>query len=184
MLADRATCFAALLARTRDYDGRLYAGFRATGIYCRPVCPSRPPKPENCRFYLTAAEVVAASFRDCKRCRPDAASGSPAWSGADARVSRSLTPIDAGAASSKAIGDRLGPSERQVRQLFARHVEVPLVVIAQAQRLAAAVIPIDAGVLPLDEVAPTSSFGTISRFNEAFGAVLGEIPGARRRRAD
>lgn len=55
--------------------------------------------------------------------------------------------------------------------------------IAQAQRLAAAVALIDAGVLPLGEVAFASGFGSVRRFNEAFAAVHGETPGVRRRRA-
>ncbi len=49
----------------------LYA-VTTTGIYCRPSCPSRPPKPENVRFFADAATAEAAGFRACKRCRPAA----------------------------------------------------------------------------------------------------------------
>ena len=182
MLPDHATCYAALLARDRAFDGRFYTGVRTTGIYCRPVCAARPPKPNNCSFYPTAAEAVAAGFRACKRCRPDAVPGSPAWAGSAASVRRALALIDSGAPIGEALGDKLGLSERQVRRLFARHVGAPPVAVAQAQRLAAAVTLIDAGALPLGEVALASGFGSVRRFNEAFAAVHGEAPGARRRR--
>lgn len=182
MLPDHATCYAALLARDRGYDGQFFTGVRTTGIYCRPVCPARPPKLANCSFYLTAAEAVAAGFRACKRCRPDAAPGSPAWTGSAASVRRALHLIDAGAPTGAALGDKLGLGERQVRRLFARHIGASPVVIAQAQRLAAAVTLIDAGVLPLGEVALASGFGSVRRFNEAFAAVHGDTPGSRRRR--
>ncbi|PPE77577.1 hypothetical protein C3941_22785 [Kaistia algarum] len=48
---------------------RLY-GVVTTGIYCRPDCPSRPPKPENVRFFASGVEAEAAGLRACKRCRP------------------------------------------------------------------------------------------------------------------
>lgn len=49
---------------------RLY-GVVTTGIYCRPDCPSRPPKAENLRFYADPAAAMAAGLRPCKRCRPE-----------------------------------------------------------------------------------------------------------------
>ena len=50
-----------------------------TGIYCRPSCPVVPPKPENMRFFPSAAAAQQGGFRACKRCRPDASPGSPEW---------------------------------------------------------------------------------------------------------
>ncbi len=53
-------------------DARFYA-VTTTGIYCRPACPSRPPKPENLRFFAAVAAAEVAGFRACKRCRPSEA---------------------------------------------------------------------------------------------------------------
>jgi AraC family transcriptional regulator of adaptative response / DNA-3-methyladenine glycosylase II len=47
----------------------------STGIYCRPGCPARAPKPENVRPFATGAEAREAGFRACRRCRPDAGPG-------------------------------------------------------------------------------------------------------------
>ncbi len=59
--------------RDATFDGALFYGVVTTGIYCRPGCPSRRPKPENVRFFADTASARRAGLRACKRCRPDAA---------------------------------------------------------------------------------------------------------------
>lgn len=44
---------------------------RTTGIYCRPSCPARAPKPENVILFASTDAARKAGFRACKRCRPD-----------------------------------------------------------------------------------------------------------------
>lgn len=62
------------------YDGLFFTAVTTTGIYCRPSCSARKPKPQNIRFYRSAGEARSAGYRSCKRCRPDDAGGShPAW---------------------------------------------------------------------------------------------------------
>jgi len=57
-------------ARDTRFAGRLFLGVTSTGIFCRPGCPARTPKAENCRFFDKADKAVAAGFRACKRCHP------------------------------------------------------------------------------------------------------------------
>ena len=186
-IPDPATCYAAMQRRDRAYDGVFFTGVKTTGIYCRPVCPARPPLYQNCTYWPSAAAAVAAGFRACKRCRPESAPGSPAWSGSAASVKRALGLIDGGAldtpvAAVEALGDRLGVGARQVRRLFAKHLGASPVAVAQARRLAAAVRLIDTTATPLAQVALDAGFGSVRRFNEAFRDVHGETPAARRRR--
>ena len=61
----------ALISRDRAADGSFFYSVKTTGVYCRPSCASRQPKPENVRFHASAAEAEAAGFRPCKRCKPD-----------------------------------------------------------------------------------------------------------------
>lgn len=187
MHTDPAACHAALSARDPAADGRFFTCVLTTGIFCRPVCPARAPLLKNCRFVATAADAVALGFRACKRCRPDAEPGSPAWLGSASSVRRALGLIEAGgldeAASVEALGDRLGLGDRQVRRLFGKHLGAPPVAVAQAKRLAAATALIDAGTMPLAEVALAAGFGSVRRFNELYRAVHGETPATRRRRA-
>ena len=67
---DQDTCYAALLGRDADYDGVFYVGVRTTGIFCRPTCPARKPKRENCEFFADAQAALLAAYRPCARCRP------------------------------------------------------------------------------------------------------------------
>src|ERR1700679_1004298 len=75
MKADTKPFYKALLARDRRFDGLFFVGVTSTGIYCRPICPVKPPKEANCRFYKTAQEAEQAGFRPCLRCRPELAPG-------------------------------------------------------------------------------------------------------------
>ena len=94
---DAAACYRALCTRDARFDGRLFVGVRTTGIYCRPVCPARAPKFENCRFYPSAAAAQEAGFRPCLRCRPEIAPDLAFWRGTANTVSRALALIADGA---------------------------------------------------------------------------------------
>lgn len=63
--------WAAVLARSPETDGTFFYSVRTTGVYCRPSCAARLPRPENVRFHRTRADAEAAGFRPCKRCKPD-----------------------------------------------------------------------------------------------------------------
>lgn len=65
--------WAAVQARDATADGRFFYSVETTGVYCRPGCGARTPKPENVRFFPTAEAAEQAGFRPCKRCRPDQA---------------------------------------------------------------------------------------------------------------
>ncbi|WZO99293.1 bifunctional DNA-binding transcriptional regulator/O6-methylguanine-DNA methyltransferase Ada [Isosphaeraceae bacterium EP7] len=61
----------AVLSRDPRADGAFVYSVRTTGVYCRPMCPSRQARRENVRFYDTRVDAERAGFRPCKRCRPD-----------------------------------------------------------------------------------------------------------------
>ena len=62
--------YQALLDKDANSEGVFFVGVKTTGVFCRPTCPARKPKFENCEFYKTAQEALLASFRPCMRCRP------------------------------------------------------------------------------------------------------------------
>src|SRR5437588_6296769 len=90
-------CYRAVSSRDTRFDGRFVTAVRTTGIYCRPSCPAQTPRRENVRFYRCAAAAVAAGFRACKRCRPEAAPGSREWDARGDLAARALRAIAAGA---------------------------------------------------------------------------------------
>ena len=65
--------WAAIVAHDANADGRFVYSVRTTGVYCRPSCGARRPRPENVAFHATNADAERAGFRPCKRCRPDQA---------------------------------------------------------------------------------------------------------------
>ncbi|MBC7926375.1 MAG: methylated-DNA--[protein]-cysteine S-methyltransferase [Bryobacteraceae bacterium] len=59
-----------LAIEQRQRNAGFVYGVATTGIYCRPSCPAKRPKPENIRFYDDAQQAEKAGFRACKRCGP------------------------------------------------------------------------------------------------------------------
>src|SRR5438045_5792620 len=121
-LPNREVCYRALQSRDARFDGRLFVGVTSTGIYCRPICPARSARFENCRFFTSAAAAQEAGFRPCLRCRPETAPELATWRGTSNTVSRGLALIADGAldgdASVEALAERLGLGARQLRRLF------------------------------------------------------------------
>ena len=56
--------------RDTAYEAMFFMGVKSTGIFCRPGCPARLPKRENCTFHQTTEEALSAGYRACKRCHP------------------------------------------------------------------------------------------------------------------
>ena len=84
-------------ARDPRFDGQFFIGVKTTGIYCRPVCPVKVPRPENVLFFPSAAAAGEAGFRPCLRCRPESSPGTPAWAGTSTTVSATILPDNAAA---------------------------------------------------------------------------------------
>lgn len=61
-----------LVTRDKSADGTFFYSVATTGVYCRPSCGARTPRPENVAFYLTTAAAGRAGFRACLRCKPTA----------------------------------------------------------------------------------------------------------------
>jgi len=61
----------AILNRSSEADTCFVYGVITTGIYCRPTCAARRPKPENTQFFENFHMAEAAGFRACKRCQPN-----------------------------------------------------------------------------------------------------------------
>ena len=70
---DEDACWTAIIQRDRGAAEAFLFGVLTTGIFCRPICPSRRPKRENLRLFVDAGEARKAGFRPCKRCKPEEA---------------------------------------------------------------------------------------------------------------
>ena len=186
-LPDRDICYRALQSRDARFDGLLLVGVTSTGIYCRPICPARTAKLENCRFFGSAAAAQEAGFRPCLRCRPETAPDLASWRGTSNTVSRALALIADGAldgdgARVETLAERLGLGERQLRRLFLQHLGASPIAVAQTRRVLFAKQLIHETRIPMTEIALAAGFGSVRRFNEIFQDLFHRPPSALRRK--
>jgi len=186
-LPDREACYRVFRSRDPRFDGLIYVGVTSTGIYCRPICPARSPKFENCRYFGSAAAAQEAGFRPCLRCRPETAPDLASWRGTSNTVSRALALINDGALDGgeegiEALAERLGIGGRQLRRLFMQHLGASPVAVAQTRRVLFAKHLIHETQMPMTEVATAAGFGSVRRFNEIFKELLHRPPSALRRK--
>jgi AraC family transcriptional regulator of adaptative response / DNA-3-methyladenine glycosylase II len=183
---DRERCVRAVQSKDARFDGWFFTAVLTTGIYCRPSCPAVPPKPENMRFFPSAAAAQQGGFRACKRCRPDASPGSPEWDIRADLVARAMRLIADGVMDDggvPALARRLGYSVRQVeRQLLAELGAGPLA-LARAQRAQTARLLIETTALPMGELAFAAGFASIRTFNDTVREVFALSPSELRERA-
>ncbi len=165
----------------------MFVGVSSTGIYCRPICPARTPKFENCTFFGSAAAAQDDGFRPCLRCRPETAPDFASWRGTSNTVSRALALIAEGALdgagnSVEKLAERLGLGERQLRRLFLQHLGASPISVAQTRRVLFAKQLIHDTQMPMTEVAMAAGFGSLRRFNETFRELFHRPPSALRRK--
>lgn len=181
-------CYRAFQTHDARFDGHIFMGVTSTGIYCRPICRTRTPKFENCRFFATATAAQEAGFRPCLRCRPETAPGVIFWRGTFNTISRALQLIEEGAfdedeACVELLSERLGVGGRQLRRLFQQHLGVSPIAVAQTRRVLFAKQLIHDTQLSMTEIAFAAGFGSARRFNEVFRGMFGRPPSALRRKA-
>ena len=122
---DEDSCYEACAGREHAWDGHFVLAVTSTGIYCRPSCPARLPRRENCRFFVSAAAAVAAGFRACRRCRPDRLPGEMGWSRREDLVGREVQAIRDGVVDDLGVAglsERLGVGVRQLNRIFREEV--------------------------------------------------------------
>ena len=185
MTLDHHTCYRALRARDARFDGRFFVAVSSTRIYCRPVCTVRPPKRENCSFYLSAAAAEAEGYRPCMRCRPELAPGNASVD-ATSRLAQAAASLleDAvlDASGLDSVAAQLGITDRHLRRAFGAEFGVSPVQFAQTQRLLLAKRLLTDTALPVTAVAFASGFGSVRRFNALFKQRYRLRPGELRRR--
>ncbi|WP_205879320.1 DNA-3-methyladenine glycosylase 2 family protein [Leucobacter triazinivorans] len=182
---DFDACYRAASGRDPRWDGRVYLGVTSTGIYCRPSCPARKPRPENCRFFPSAAACVAAGFRACKRCRPDALPGTRDWDVRGDLVARAVRRIRDGAVDAVGVAGlaaELAVSERHLRRMMVDEIGASPLQLARTRRAHAARALIEETDLPLADIAFAAGFGSVRQFGDTMREEFGIAPSRMSRR--
>ncbi len=183
---EHAAAYRVVLTHDARFDGRLFVGVTSTGIYCRPVCRVRPPRPENCRFFANAALAEQQGFRPCLRCRPELAPGLSLMDSSQALADRAAVLLGQAAHEGQdlalpTLAAHLGVTDRHLRRIFNQAHGVSPLAYLSTQRLLLAKQLLTDTALPVTQVALATGHGSLRRFNASFVARYRMSPSALRK---
>jgi AraC family transcriptional regulator of adaptative response/methylated-DNA-[protein]-cysteine methyltransferase len=179
-IVDEERCWQAVLTREASYDGSFVYGVRSTGIYCRPICPSRRPKREQVLFFAQPAAAEQAGFRACQRCRPSAGASSEAQLQLARRACRLIEAHPDQALTLADLGAQIGISPHHLQRVFKRVIGITPRQYADACRLDRLKARLKEG----DNVTTAlyeAGYGSSSRLYEQAPERLGMTPATYRR---
>ena len=172
MLETKKKYYQALIEKNSEYEGIFFVGVKTTGVFCRPTCPARKPKFENCEFYETAEQALLASFRPCKRCCPLSHPQS---------VSKLIQTLVEAVEHDpeKRWKDRdfreLSVDVTTARRQFKKRFGMTFVQYARARRMGIAMKQIRAGEAVI-EAQLSTGYESSSGFRDAFSRIMGAAP--------
>lgn len=164
--------YRALLDKNTEYEGVFFVGVKTTGVFCRPTCPARKPKFENCEFFESAQEALLASFRPCKRCRPLSHPNH-----VSELVSTLVEAVENNPEKRWKNRDfqELSVDASTARRQFKKRFGMTFVEYARARRMGLAMKQIRAGEQVI-EAQLSSGYESSSGFRDAFTRIMGVAP--------
>ncbi len=172
--------YKAYCSRDSRFDGVFYIGVTSTGIYCRPICPAKTPKEKHCRFFKSAEEAEKASFRPCLRCRPELAPGHAPVDDAHRLANLILYRLEEKIGEEKGNFEEMARhfnlSSRQIRRIIQQEFGVSPMELLLTRRLLLAKQLLSETHLSIIEIAFSSGFSSLRRFNDAFSKRYGMPP--------
>jgi len=161
--------------RDRDAhaDGQFVYAVVTTGVFCRPSCGARTPKPENIRFYTGPEDARAAGFRPCLRCKPEQPLGS-ARAGMIAAACRQIETAESEPTLEQLAG-QVGLSPFHFHRVFKAVTGLTPKAYAKANR-ARRVREELSGEGRVTDALYDAGFNSNGRFYEASNAILGMTP--------
>ena len=166
----------AYLRSDESYDGVFFLGVRTTGIFCRPSCPARKPRPKNVQYFATPRDAMASGYRPCLRCHPLQTDGQPPkW------VQTLLKTVDKAPTARLRDADLRAMSidPARARRYFKRTYGMTFQAYHRAHRLGTALSHIRGGA-DLTQVAMEHGYDSNSGFRDAFERIFGRPPGRSR----
>lgn len=172
MITTHEEYYQAMLDKNSEYEGIFYVGVKTTGVFCRPGCPARKPKFENCEFFETAAQALLAGYRPCKRCYPLS-------SHLPETVQQLLNAVEAQPDKKWNSDDvralHIDPST--ARRQFKKRFGITFIEYARARRMSLALKEIQNGSSVIDAQVLVG-YESGSGFRDAFANIVGAAPSA------
>jgi len=168
----------AVVARDPTADGTFVYSVKSTGVYCRPSCAARTPRPENVRFHATCSEAERAGFRPCKRCKPDQPSLIEKHSAKVVEICRLIDEAD-DVPGLDELARRAGLSTFHFHRVFKAMTGLTPKAYAAAQRARRVRAGLDQGGT-VTEAIFRAGYNSGGRFYEKSNAMLGMTPSSYR----
>jgi AraC family transcriptional regulator of adaptative response/methylated-DNA-[protein]-cysteine methyltransferase len=171
-LPSRNEMLSAFERRDATYEGVFLTAVRTTGVFCRPTCPARRPRPDNVEFFATSYEALLAGYRPCRRCRPMQPLGtSPRW------LDALMQAVEADPTRRWRDPDlrSLGIDPVRARRWFKAHHGMTFHAYSRARRLGRAIGRIREGEA-VTATAFDAGYDSLSGFNDALRKLAGASP--------
>ena len=167
--------WAEVLTRDSMADGRFFYAVKTTGVYCRPSCGSRTPKPENVRFYLTTTAAQEAGFRPCKRCKPEQPSQAQQHAALVTNLCRQIEQADV-APTLEALAHSAQMSKYHLHRIFKGITGVTPKAYAAAQRATKVRTQLVRSGTTVTEAIYEAGYNSNGRFYNESTSLLGMTP--------
>ena len=164
--------YQASFEKNPDFQGVFWMGVKTTGIFCRPTCTARKPKPENVEFFNNTKDAISKGYRPCKICKP--------------LENPDETPIEIQKLMNELsenpelkfkdvdlIDRNLQPAT--VKRWFLKHHGMTFHVFQRTFKINSAFKKLQQGENVLD-VALENGYESLSGFNESFKSIIGSSP--------
>lgn len=161
-----------LIEKNSAYEGTFFVGVKTTGVLCRPTCPAKKPKKENCEFFNNAQEAILSGYRPCKRCRPLEIPSllSP-------KIKELIRVVEENPQKrwKESDFDDLSITSNTARRQFKKYFGMTFIEYARSRRLGLAFNEIRNGKALID-VQLDSGFESGNGFRDAFTRTMGTVP--------
>jgi len=155
-----------------SYEGIFLTAVKTTGIFCRPSCRAKKPKPENIVFYDTSQQALQNGFRPCKICNPMEKLGeTPDWVKS---IIKDLQQNPYIRIKDYDLRQRSVEPSR-IRRWFKKHHNITFHTYQRMLRINSAFNSIKKGET-ITNSAFDSGYESLSGFNESYRSIFGEPP--------
>lgn len=164
--------YEASFTKDPNFEGVFWVGVKTTGIFCRPTCTARKPKPENVEFFQNTKAAILKGYRPCKVCRPlENINGTPEY------IQRILKELREDPSLKfkdfDLVQREIEPAT--IRRWFQKNHGMTFHAFQRMFRLNTAFKKIQQGE-NIMETAYDSGFESLSGFNESFKTIFGVSP--------
>lgn len=164
--------YEAIIRKDPEYEGLFITAVKTTGIFCRPACTARKPKPENVEFYDSSEDAILNGYRPCKVCKPlEHENETPDY------IQKIIDELNNQPFLKLKDYDLVqrGIEPSQIRRWFKKHHGITFHAYQRMMRINTAFHKINEGE-KITESAFDTGYESLSGFNDGFRSIFGSSP--------